>query len=261
MGILNVTPDSFSDGGKYYSLEKAIERGVEIANERADIIDVGGESTRPNAEMVSEEEELRRVIPVIRELARRVKVPISIDTQKTDVAEAALEAGATIVNDIAAYRFDPKMLSIVAQSGAGYVLMHMQGSPQTMQKNPVYQDVVADIAGFFKGGLKRIEQAGVNREQAILDVGIGFGKTVEHNVALISDLKQFCQFERPTLLGVSRKSFIGHLLGASLPERLPASLACACWAVENGVNIIRAHDVSDTVQALRMMEAILSRSK
>lgn len=261
MGILNVTPDSFSDGGKYFSLEKAIQRGVEIAQEKADIIDVGGESTRPNAEMVSEDEELRRVIPVIRELVRRVEVPISIDTQKPSVAEAALEAGAVVVNDIAAYRFDPKMLSIVAQSGAGYVLMHMQGSPQTMQVNPVYKDVVAEIGVFFNQGLKRLDQAGVKQEQVMIDVGIGFGKTVEHNVALLRDLKLFCQFERPMLLGVSRKSFIGHLLDASLPERLPASLACACWAVENGVNIIRAHDVSDTVQALRMMEAILSRSK
>ena len=258
MGILNVTPDSFSDGGKYFCLEKAVERGIEIARERADIIDVGGESNRPNAERVSEEEEIRRVVPVIRELTRSVKIPISIDTQKSGVAEAALEAGATIVNDIAAYHFNPQMLSLISQSRAGYVLMHMQGSPQTMQSNPTYRNVVTEIHDFFKNGFQLLLNAGISPEQVMIDVGIGFGKNLEHNLTLLRNLKMFCQMERPVLLGVSRKSFIGNLLHATLDERLPASLACACWAVQKGVSIIRVHDVATTVQALRMTEALMS---
>ena len=261
MGIVNVTPDSFSDGGRYFDSVAAVQHGLELVSEGADIIDVGGESTRPNAKPVTEEEELRRVLPVIEQLARQVKVPISIDTQKPIVARAALRAGASIVNDIAANRNDTEMWQVVAQAGAGYVAMHMQGRPETMQINPVYQDVVREVEEFFSDRLRRLEQAGVRAEQVVLDAGFGFGKTLAHNLELLGALKRFTRFQRPLLLGVSRKSFIGKLLGLEMKERLPAALACSCWAVHSGAQVVRTHDVAATVTALRITEAILARSK
>jgi dihydropteroate synthase len=261
MGIVNVTPDSFSDGGKFSSPAKAVAHALELVAQGAEILDIGGESTRPGAGPVSENEELRRVIPVIKNLAAKVKIPLSIDTVKPAVARAALDAGASIVNDVAANRSDDAMWKIVAESGAGYVCMHAQGGPRTMQKNPVYKNVVRDVGAFFRERLGKLEAAGVAADRVVFDPGIGFGKTPEHNLQLLANLRRFTRLKRPLLLGVSRKSFIGKLLGAALNERLPASLACATLAVASGVQIIRVHDVAETVQAVRLAEALLARRK
>lgn len=261
MGILNVTPDSFSDGGRFFDTAAAVAHGLESANEGAEILDIGGESTRPRAIPVPEAEELRRVIPVIEQLAGQVKIPISIDTMKPAVARAAVAAGASIVNDVAANRENTAMWSLVAESGAGYVLMHMQGNPQIMQQAPVYADVVREVGEFFSDRIQRMSDCGIAQEQVILDVGIGFGKTLAHNLQLLGGLRSFSGLNRPMALGVSRKSFIGKLLRAETDERLAAGLACATLAVEAGVQIIRAHDVKETVQAVRMAEAILANRK
>lgn len=258
MGIVNVTPDSFADGGQFLDPVRAVEHAEALVGEGAEILDIGGESTRPRALPVSEAEELRRVLPVIKELARRVKVPLSIDTTKPAVARAALEAGASIVNDIAANRADTEMWRVVSEAEAGYICMHMQGTPQTMQVAPVYMNVVNDIMDFFGDRLRRLNDSGVSADQVILDPGIGFGKTLDHNLTLLAGLRSFTKLKRPLLLGVSRKSFIGKLLGVDAPDRLPGSLACACLAVAAGVQIIRAHDVAATVQAVRMTEAVLA---
>ncbi len=258
MGVLNVTPDSFSDGDKFLEADKAIAHALELVDQGAQILDIGGESTRPGATPVSEAEELRRVIPVIRTLASRVQVPLSIDTMKPGVASAALEAGASMVNDIAASRKDDAMWRTVARHGAGYACMHMQGTPQTMQANPVYGNVIREVGDFFEDRLQRLTAAGVNTEQVVLDVGIGFGKTLEHNLQLLAGLRGFTRWNRPLLVGASRKSFIGKLLGADVTERLAGSLACACLAVAEGAAIIRTHDVAETVQALRLTETILA---
>jgi dihydropteroate synthase len=259
MGIVNVTPDSFFDGGRFLEPSAAVAHALQLVEQGAEIIDVGGESTRPGALPVSEAEELRRVMPVIEQLAGQVKVPISIDTAKPGVARAALVAGASIVNDVAASRDDSALWQAVAKAGAGYVCMHMQGTPQTMQANPVYGDVVSEVREFFSRRLQQLSDCGVGQEQTILDPGIGFGKTVEHNLRLLGAVRDFTRLERPLLIGVSRKSFIGKLLGAELAARLPAALACACAAVAAGVKIVRAHDVAETVQAIRMTEAILAQ--
>ena len=263
MGVVNVTPDSFSDGGKFLEPGAAVDHALELVAQGAEILDLGGESTRPGAMPVGEEEELRRVIPVIGKLAPQIKVPISVDTSKPAVARAALAAGASIVNDIAAAtRTDFSMWKIVADSHAGYVVMHAQGSPPAMQENPAYRDVVRDISGFFSERLGLLlNEIGLPMEQVVLDVGIGFGKNLEHNLALLAGLKAFNKFRRPLLVGVSRKSFIGQLLGTEVQNRLPASLAWAVLAVGDGANIIRTHDVAATVQAVRMAEAIYSRRK
>jgi len=258
MGVVNVTPDSFSDGGRFFDTAAAVEHGVVLEQEGAQILDIGGESTRPRATPVTETEELRRVIPVIEGLASRVKVPISIDTMKPGVARAAIAAGASIVNDVAANREDDAMWRVVADAGAGYVVMHMRGEPQTMQAKPVYADVVGEIREFFFNRIQRLSDCGIAREQVILDVGIGFGKTTEHNLRLIGALRSFTKVERPMLLGVSRKSFIAKVVGDEMAGRLPAGLACATLAVEAGVQMIRAHDVRETVQAVRMAEAVLA---
>jgi dihydropteroate synthase len=258
MGIVNVTPDSFSDGGQFLDAQAAVAHALELVEQGAEILDVGGESTRPRSAPVAEAEELRRVMPVIEGLVGRVKVPISIDTMKPGVAHAALQAGASIVNDVGANRTDDRMWRLVADAGAGYVCLHMQGTPQTMQASPSYADVVREVGEFFRERIQRLNDCGVRREQVILDPGIGFGKALEHNLQLLGALGGFTKLERPLLLGVSRKSFIEHLLGAGAAERLPAGLACACLACEAGVQIIRAHEVAETVQALRMAEAILA---
>jgi len=221
---------------------------------------VGGESTRPKATPVMETEELRRVLPVIEKLAGQVAVPISIDTMKPSVARAALRAGASIVNDVAANREDDSMWRAVAEAGAGYVAMHMQGTPLTMQSAPTYQNVVDEVAAFFEDRLTRLEQAGVGPEQVVLDVGLGFGKTAEHNLQLLAKLGSFTRWNRPLLLGASRKSFVPQAAGeADAVDRLPGSLACACWAAQQGVSVVRTHDVAATRQALRVTEAILAR--
>jgi dihydropteroate synthase len=283
MGVVNVTPDSFSDGGKFFDSARAIAHALELVAQGADMLDLGGESTRPGAKPVGEAEELRRVLPVIEQLAPQVKIPLSIDTMKPAVARAALQAGASIVNDVAANSrggacesadgnqeksgvftnaaTNDEMWKIVSELGAGYICMHAQGAPQTMQANPVYADVVREIGGFFSERLKKLNAGGVPADQVALDVGIGFGKTLEHNLQLLAGLRSFTTLQRPLVLGVSRKSFIGKLLGTDLAARLPASLACACLAVASGVQIIRTHDVAETVQAVRMTEAVLARTK
>ena len=259
MGVVNVTPDSFSDGGKFSDPADAVAHGLELAAQGAEILDIGGESTRPHAEPVSEAEELRRVIPVLEQLASRTPAVLSIDTMKPAVAWAALAAGASIVNDVAANRTDPAMWELVAESGAGYICMHAQGTPATMQNHPEYTDVVREVHDFFADQLAKLPACGVLPEQVVLDPGIGFGKTVEHNLQLLAGLKRFAGLDRPLLLGVSRKSFIEKICGATVNERLPASLACATLAVADGVQFIRTHDVKETVQAVRMAEAILGK--
>ena len=260
MGVLNVTPDSFTDGGQFLEPDSAVARGLELEAQGAEIIDVGGESTRPGALPVEEREELRRTIPVIEVLARKLKSPISIDTMKVGVASAALQAGASIVNDVGANRTDPAMWRLVAETQAGYVCMHMLGTPQTMQVRPLYRDIAADLHDFFLDRLQRLSGCGVAREQIILDVGIGFGKTIEHNLVLLGALRKFAGLARPLLLGVSRKSFLQQAAGAGPLERLPAALACTVLAVAAGVQLVRSHDVAETVQALRMAEAVLGRT-
>jgi dihydropteroate synthase len=261
MGVINVTPDSFSDGAKFSEPARAVAHALELAGQGADILDLGGESTRPGAEPVGEAEELRRVLPVVEQLAARVKIPLSIDTMKPAVARAALQAGASIVNDVAANREEDAMWKVVAEFRAGYVCMHAQGEPRTMQTNPVYADVVREVGDFFRERLGRLNACGVSADQIVLDVGVGFGKTVEHNLQLLANLRSFTTLARPLLLGVSRKSFIGKLLGANLDERLPASLACASVAIASGVQMIRTHDVAETVQAVRMTEALLAMKR
>jgi dihydropteroate synthase len=259
MGIVNVTPDSFSDGGQFFDADAAIAHGLKLVEEGADIIDVGGESTRPRATPVSEEEELRRVIPVVGALAKKVGVPISIDTMKPTVARAAIEAGATIVNDIGANRADDSMARLVAETGVGYVLMHMQGTPATMQENPTYENVVEDVAIFFSERLNFLAGCDVNAEQIVLDIGIGFGKRIEDNLQLLAQARRFERFGRPLLVGASRKSFVEKIGGAG--AKLTGSLACACWAATNGVQMLRVHDVAETKQALRITEALNARTK
>lgn len=259
MGVVNVTPDSFYQGARFENAAAAVARALSLAEEGADIIDVGGESSRPGAAAVSEAEELRRVIPVLESLAGKVAVALSIDTAKPGVARAALQAGASIVNDIAANREDETMWQVVAESGAAYVAVHMQGSPATMQENPVYDDVAAEVDHFFEDRLRRLLSSGVNPEQVVLDVGLGFGKRMEDNLRLLAQLRRFAIWERPLLVGASRKSFVGTASGAKVQERLAPSLACACWAVANGAQIIRCHDVAATRHALRMTEALMKQ--
>jgi dihydropteroate synthase len=261
MGIVNVTPDSFYDAGRFLDPAAAVEHGLDLVSQGAEIIDIGGESTRPGADPVAPAEEMRRVLPVIEGLASQVKVPVSIDTQKPVVARAALRAGASIVNDIAANRADGEMWRIVAESQAGYICVHMQGTPQTMQLSPVYQDVVREVRDFFGERLERLKGAGVDAVQVVLDPGIGFGKTLDHNLQLLARLERLTSLNRPVLVGVSRKSFIGKVLGVEVHERLAAALACACLAVQSGASMIRTHDVADTLRTVRMTEAILARTE
>jgi len=261
MGIVNVTPDSFSDGGQFHDANAAVTHALKLIQQGAEILDIGGESTRPGATPVSEQEELDRVISVIAKLATQTQIPLSIDTMKISVAREAIMAGASIVNDIGANRTDDSMWRLVAETKAGYVAMHMQGLPQTMQAHPVYDDVVREVTEFFQNRMQRLSTLGVAAEQVVFDVGIGFGKTLEHNLQLLAGMRHFKTLNRPVLLGVSRKSFIGALTGANVTERLPGSLACTCLALEAGVQIIRTHDVAETVQAVRVAEAVLERQK
>jgi dihydropteroate synthase len=257
MGIVNVTPDSFYDGGKRFDSAKAVADALEMVDSGAEILDVGGESTRPGAEPVPLEEELRRVLPVIRELRKNSNVPISIDTYKEAVARAALDAGADIVNDISALRFDPRMAALVASENIPLILMHMQGVPRTMQVEPHYQDVVREVRDFLAERVHSAKEAGIAARQIIIDPGIGFGKTLAHNLALLKDLGSFNSHGQPLLVGISRKAFIGKILDLAGPEeRLEGSLAAAVAAALNGANIIRAHDVSETHRALRVADAI-----
>jgi dihydropteroate synthase len=261
MGILNVTPDSFSDGGRFMEPQAALDRALELEAQGAAFIDIGGESTRPQSLPVSEAEELRRVMPVLEALAGRTHAVISIDTMKPAVARAALRAGAGILNDVGASLECREMWELAAESGAAYVCMHMQGTPATMQVNPVYGNVAQEVGRFFEEKLKRLRGCGVLPEQIILDPGIGFGKTLEHNLELLGSLTSFARFSRPLLLGVSRKSFLGKLSADGKGDRVAAGLACTCLAVQAGVQLFRTHDVAETVQALRMTESILEQRK
>jgi dihydropteroate synthase len=262
MGVVNVTPDSFSDGGRFFSTENAVQHALELARQGADILDIGGESTRPKATPVPAAEEMKRIVPVIERLMELVSIPISVDTMKPSVAKEAVRAGASIVNDVAANRQDPAMWETVAQSGAAYVCMHMQGTPENMQENPSYLDVTREVNEFFGERIETLEKHGIGRERVILDPGIGFGKKLEHNLQLLQQLESFTKWGCPLLLGVSRKSFIGKLTGAqSVEERLAGSLACASLGVKAGVNIIRTHDVQATRQAVRMTEAVLGHKE
>jgi dihydropteroate synthase len=254
MGVLNVTPDSFSDGGRFMDAAAAVDHALRMVEEGADLIDIGGESSRPGATPVTEAEELRRVLPVVEQLVGRVTVALSIDTVKPVVARAALQAGASVINDIGANRQDEEMWRLAAETGAAYVAMHMKGTPATMQDNPVYADVMAEIDDFFGERLNSLARCGVNQQQVVLDVGIGFGKRPEDNLRLLAGLRRFTKWGRPLLLGASRKSFLAA--GCAGEDRLPASLACACFAVDQGAQIIRCHDVAATRRAVRMTEAL-----
>ena len=256
MGIVNTTPDSFADGGKFLEPQAAIDHALQLAEEGADLLDIGGESTRPGAQPIDEAEELKRVLPVIKQLARQTDAALSIDTQKPAIAQAALDDGAIIINDIGANRQDPAMWQTAASAGGGYVCMHMLGTPATMQQAPRYEDVAAEVEAFFRERLDRFAAAGLATEQVALDPGIGFGKALEHNLALLGSLERFKKIERPLLVGASRKSLIGQVTQAEVNDRLPGSLACACRAAQAGAAVVRVHDVAATVQALKLWEAV-----
>jgi dihydropteroate synthase len=257
MGIVNVTPDSFSDGGQFPTTSAAIEHALRLAAEGADFLDIGGESTRPGSKPVPIEEELARVIPVVRGLAGRIDIPISVDTSKAEVARQALGAGASIINDVTAGRGDPAMVGVVAEFGAGFVLMHMQGTPETMQLNPTYEHVVAEVSEFLEERSEDCLEAGIRADRIAIDPGIGFGKTFEHNMALLRDLGALAYIGRPVVLGISRKGTLGQITGRPRGERLAASLAAACYCASRGsAHILRVHDVAPTVDAAKVIAAI-----
>ena len=256
MGIVNVTPDSFSDGGRYFDPGKAISHGIDLAQEGADIIDVGGESTRPGARPLSAREEIERILPVIRGLRRAVPIPISIDTYKADVARAALAEGADMINDISALRFDVAMAPLIAAEKVPVVLMHMQGAPQTMQQRPRYQNVVEEVREFLRSRIHFALEAGVEADRIIIDPGIGFGKELDHNLALLRGIPTLASLGRPILVGPSRKTFIGKILEVGPEERLEGSLAAAVAAVLAGANMIRTHDVKEARRAVRIADAL-----
>ena len=270
MGVLNVTPDSFSDGGEHFTPEKAIEHGLRMAAEGADIIDIGGESTRPGAEPVDPNEELRRVISVVEKLSREINAQrptpnsqrpiISIDTSKAEVACAAIEAGASIVNDVTGGRADAKMMPLVAETGAGFITMHMQGTPQTMQIEPQYDDVVREVANFFLQRYDRALECGIDAMAIAFDPGIGFGKTLGHNLELLRNLERLRVHNRPLVVGVSRKSSLSKLIGSTeMTDRLAPTVALTALLRARGANVFRVHDVKENVHALRVAEAILEK--
>ncbi|HEY5998063.1 MAG TPA: dihydropteroate synthase, partial [bacterium] len=258
MGIVNVTPDSFSDGGAFFDAGVAVEHGLRLASEGADILDVGGESTRPGAAPVPVEEELRRVVPVVRGLAARCRLPISVDTTKAAVARAALEAGAAIVNDVSALRFDPELGRVAAAAGAAVVLMHMQGEPRTMQQAPHYDDLLGEVRAGLAAALARAEAAGVDPARTLVDPGIGFGKTLEHNLELLRRLGELAGLGRPLLVGPSRKAFIGKITGLPPGERVEGTIAACCLAAANGAHVVRVHDVAAARRALAVADAVLA---
>jgi len=258
MGILNVTPDSFSDGGLFFSEEKAIEHALRLVEDGADIIDIGGESTRPGSEPVPAREEIRRTIPVIRAISKEVKIPISIDTYKAEVAAAALDAGASMVNDISGLRFDPDMPGVVARYDVPVIIMHIKGTPKDMQVNPVYEALIPEIIDYLRISIRLALKFGISEDRIIIDPGIGFGKTFEHNLEIIKNLKEFTLLEKPVAIGVSRKAFIGRILGDVPPsERLEGTAAAVAISIFNGANIIRVHDVKEMVKVARVADSIL----
>ena len=258
MGIVNVTPDSFSDGGHYFSPESAVEQGLRLVEQGADMVDVGGESTRPGSDPVSVEEELARVLPVIEALARKIRVPISIDTCKSTVAQRALEVGASMINDVSAGRFDPVILTVAARAGVPLIMMHMKGRPKDMQVNPVYTDLMGEIKAFLADANQRALEAGVQPDRIVLDPGIGFGKTFNHNLMVINRLRELTDLGRPLLVGPSRKAFLGHILGGVGPERRETATAAAvALAAYNGAHILRVHDVGMARETLAVVGAVM----
>jgi dihydropteroate synthase len=259
MGVVNVTPDSFSDGGRFLDARAAVAPGLELAAAGADLLDVGGESTRPGAEPVAADEERRRVLPVVEELAPRSGVPVSIDTTKASVAAAALDAGATVVNDVSAGRVEPEILDVAARSGAGYVVMHMLGDPRTMQRDPRYDDVVADVTDFLLARLAAARGAGIAPGALAADPGIGFGKTVRHNLALLASLPELASHVGvPLVVGTSRKSFLSRLLDNdnSIGARDDATLATVVWAADHGARVVRVHNVRAAARAIRLLDVM-----
>ena len=262
MGILNVTPDSFSDSGKFFTVEKAVEHGLRIVREGAQIVDVGGESTRPGAEPVAAEEELRRVIPVIEKLRAKIDTVISIDTSKAQVARAAIQAGASIVNDVTGGRGDEEIMPLVAETKSAFIIMHMQGNPQTMQVEPRYVDVVAEVADFFRQRYARALECRIDPMAIAFDPGFGFGKTLEHNLELLAQLERLRVHDRVLVVGVSRKSFLGKLIESQeIKDRLAPGLALTALLRVRGADVFRVHEVKENVYALRVTEAILQRDK
>ncbi|MBM9530611.1 dihydropteroate synthase [Desulfoprunum benzoelyticum] len=256
MGILNVTPDSFSDGGSFYSFDLAVAHAENLIADGADIIDIGGESTRPFAKPVSLDNELQRTIPIIEAIRRRHRIPISIDTVKAEVARRALAAGADIINDISALRHDPDMLDVVQNSTAAVIVMHMQGTPADMQVNPVYDNVVGDLLKFFQERIDWLTASGVDRDRLILDPGIGFGKTADHNLSILKHLSRFTALGLPVLLAHSRKRFLGELTGLAASQRDQLTAVVSALSVNHGISYLRVHDVASTRLAVRLAEAI-----
>ena len=256
MGIVNVTPDSFYDGGRYSRIEQAVAHALDLVEQGVDILDIGGESTRPGASPIDEETELGHVIPVVDELARRTTVPLSIDTTKAEVARRGLDCGASIINDVSALRGDPAMASVIAQYGAGVVLMHMQGTPQTMQQNPQYEDVVQQVHQFLSDRVRCAMEAGIPQSHIILDPGFGFGKLVSHNLELLRQLSSLSTLGRPLLVGLSRKGFIGELVGRPVQQRAWGTAAAVALAVERGAKIIRVHDVEMMMDVVTFTAAL-----
>jgi len=259
MGILNVTPDSFSDGGEATDLDSAVKKGLQLIEDGADILDIGGESTRPGAELVTVEEELRRVIPVTKALAARTQIPISIDTTKAEVARQAIQAGAIIINDISGLAFDPAMIPLAAQTKAGVICMHIQGTPQTMQDHPEYQNVVTDLKTWFGARIQKLLDSGIERDHIVIDPGVGFGKTAEHNLEILSQIQAFKDLGFPVLIGHSRKRFLSKLLGRSVEERLAGTIGVSIALARQSVDILRLHDVAANRDAISAWDAVSQR--
>ncbi|MEW6662217.1 MAG: dihydropteroate synthase [Bacillota bacterium] len=257
MGILNITADSFFDGGLYHTLDRAVARAKEMVAEGADIIDIGGESTRPFADPVPMEEEIARIIPVLERLVEEVNVPISVDTYKSEVARLALERKATIINDISGLRADPRMAEVVAEFGCPVVVMHIKGTPKNMQENPTYEDVVGEVMEYLHGSIDIALRAGVQKEKVIIDPGIGFGKTTDHNLEILHRLGEFKALGQPILTGTSRKSFIGKVLALPLAERLEGTAATVAMSIANGADLVRVHDVRAMKRVAQMTDAIV----
>jgi dihydropteroate synthase len=257
MGILNLTPDSFSEDGIYGDIARALEQAQGMVEEGADIIDIGGESTRPGAIPVGLEEEVKRTIPLIKKLAKTTKTPISIDTRKSEVALRALDNGASIINDISGLEFDSQMIDVAVRYNAAVVIMHIKGTPHSMQQNPVYENLIEEIIKKLSQLVRKAEERGIKKEDIIVDPGIGFGKTFEHNLEILNNLSRFKILGKPILIGVSRKSFIGNILGKGPQERIFGSIAAATLAIRNGADIIRVHDVEEMKEAAKVVDAII----
>jgi dihydropteroate synthase len=257
MGVLNVTPDSFSDGSLYFNKDRAVQHALKLVEDGADIIDIGGESTRPGSEPVSAEEEIRRTVPVIKAISKEIKVPISIDTYKSEVARCALDAGASIVNDISGLRFDPEMPKVAAKYGVPAIIMHIKGRPKDMQQNPVYEALIPEIMDYLRISIGLANKFGIPDDKIIIDPGIGFGKTFEHNLEIIKNLKEFTLLGKPVAVGVSRKAFIGKILGdVPSSERLEGTAAAVAISIFNGANIVRVHDVKEMARVAKVADAI-----